>query len=441
MRYNNGNNQNMRRYPPQPRRPKRRAKKTPLSAYGYRVVLFLFFFTALSGIFLIAFFFNLTRIKSPPDILYAVVSNQIKDGKEITLSYDISLPYGTGFANGRHYFPINDLLEEMDFVRFGDRNETSFVRSKSDEYIKLADGSSLAYINGEEYYLSGPAFSDGGDIYAPLELLRNVFLNIDVDFNQDKNKNRNKIIIGVAEIKETCFRIRKTRKPEPIGETPGFGEYPVEFKADLEEYRQYFDPPAGQSSEYTALINHSNPLNPPDYIPPDLIDVADTRSDRSPRQLRYYPAKALEAFLIEARANGHHNITVTSAYRDYASQEQLFGTEVARLRPSHGDGAEAVAAISIMPPGHSEHQSGLALDMHDIATGAAQYFGSTPQGTWLAENAHHFGFILRYPEDKTDITGIIYEPWHFRYVGRFHAARMYEMGLCLEEYREQYITD
>jgi D-alanyl-D-alanine carboxypeptidase len=79
--------------------------------------------------------------------------------------------------------------------------------------------------------------------------------------------------------------------------------------------------------------------------------------------------------------------------------------------------------------------------MHTISTGAAQEFGNTPEGAWLAANAHYFGFILRYPADKTEITGIIYEPWHFRYIGRRHATRMFELGLCLEEYWEQILRE
>jgi len=100
-------------------------------------------------------------------------------------------------------------------------------------------------------------------------------------------------------------------------------------------------------------------------------------------------------------------------------------------------GSEEAAAVSVARPGQSEHQSGLGVDMHNAAA-ANQNFGETPDGIWLAENAHHFGFILRYPADKTDITGIKYEPWHFRYVGRRVAAIIYAGGLCLEEYWEKY---
>ena len=97
--------------------------------------------------------------------------------------------------------------------------------------------------------------------------------------------------------------------------------------------------------------------------------------------------------------------------------------------------AEEKAATIVARPGTSEHQTGLAADMHNMAS-AEQSFGETEAAKWLAANAYKFGFILRYEEDKQDITKIIYEPWHFRYVGRYHATRIYESGMCFEEYLE-----
>ena len=98
--------------------------------------------------------------------------------------------------------------------------------------------------------------------------------------------------------------------------------------------------------------------------------------------------------------------------------------------------AQAIKKVTgTMPPGASEHQSGLCCDMHNLGA-ADQAFAKEKVAVWLAENAHKFGFILRYEADKQDITGIHYEPWHFRYVGRYHATKMYEADLCLEEYME-----
>ena len=86
-------------------------------------------------------------------------------------------------------------------------------------------------------------------------------------------------------------------------------------------------------------------------------------------------------------------------------------------------------------PGESEHQSGLAVDVLDYDHTLSNFAG-TYEAEWLAENCWKFGFILRYPQDKEEITTYVYEPWHLRYVGRYHAKRIYDMGMCLEEYVE-----
>ncbi|MBQ2766381.1 MAG: M15 family metallopeptidase, partial [Clostridia bacterium] len=86
-----------------------------------------------------------------------------------------------------------------------------------------------------------------------------------------------------------------------------------------------------------------------------------------------------------------------------------------------------------MPAGSSEHQTGLCVDMHNLPA-ASKDFANEDAYKWLKENCWKFGFILRYPEDKTEITGISFEPWHYRYVGRYHAQRIYQMNMCLEEY-------
>ena len=137
----------------------------------------------------------------------------------------------------------------------------------------------------------------------------------------------------------------------------------------------------------------------------------------------------LEAFLKEAEANGIDDVSVTSAYRSYEEQANLFRDEITIT------GSESEAAKNVNPPGCSEHQSGLSVDMHNLPA-ASPAFGETDAAKWLADNAHKFGYILRYPKNKTTITGVSYEPWHFRYVGRYHATKMYELGMCLEEYME-----
>jgi D-alanyl-D-alanine carboxypeptidase len=113
----------------------------------------------------------------------------------------------------------------------------------------------------------------------------------------------------------------------------------------------------------------------------------------------------------------------------YQYQNQLFEAEIQIT------GSVEEASKNVNPPGISEHQSGLCIDMHNLPA-ASTAFGGTKEADWLAENAHKFGYILRYPKNKVSVTKINYEPWHFRYVGRYHATKMYELDMCLEEYIE-----
>lgn len=217
--------------------------------------------------------------------------------------------------------------------------------------------------------------------------------------------------------------------PQPPAETT-WENYTFNFKADISMYEEYMNP---KGDEYLTLINSTHKLEP-DYVPDDLVDIIDTRQDgRAVQQIRLYAAKSLEAFLIEARAQGYNDVTVTSGFRNYNYQSQLFNARLLQYSYLGDEKAYAAASKIVAVPGTSEHQSGLCCDMHNLPA-ADVSFGDTPAGKWMAANCHKFGFIIRYPEGKTDITGITYEPWHFRYIGRYHACKIYERGICLEEY-------
>ena len=128
---------------------------------------------------------------------------------------------------------------------------------------------------------------------------------------------------------------------------------------------------------------------------------------------------------------------ICSAYRSYEKQEELYQNKVDRLLAQGyaQTDAEEEAGKVVARPGTSEHQLGLAVDIVDLDN---QNLDETQEDTavqqWLMAHSWEYGFILRYPGGKSEITGIIYEPWHYRYVGRDAAAEIYAQGVCLEEY-------
>ena len=131
---------------------------------------------------------------------------------------------------------------------------------------------------------------------------------------------------------------------------------------------------------------------------------------------------ALNKMFAAAKEDGL-NLFVKSGFRSYETQKWLYENYVSRDGKAEADRYSA-------RPGHSEHQTGLGVDINK----ADSSFEGTPEAIWLANNCHQFGFIIRYPEGKEHITGYIYEPWHVRYLGAPTATAVYESGLCLEEY-------
>lgn len=180
-----------------------------------------------------------------------------------------------------------------------------------------------------------------------------------------------------------------------------------------------------------VIVNkkYSLPLN---YQPNLVIPDVPLRLDESKEQMQV--SSAIESSLVEmfksASADGV-NLVLGSGYRSSALQEQFYDSYVAR------DGKEAADTYSARP-GHSEHQTGLAVDITspDGSCHLQLCFSETEQGLWLASNAHRFGFIIRYPDGKQSITGYQYEPWHIRFVSGELSSQINSSRQTLEEFFE-----
>ena len=151
-------------------------------------------------------------------------------------------------------------------------------------------------------------------------------------------------------------------------------------------------------------------------------------------------AADLEDMLRACRAAGHSPLIVSS-YRDWSRQEEMYEEKVSELM-SQGlarETAETDAKNHAAAPGYSEHQLGLAVDIVDEEyTELDEKQADTATQQWLMENCWQYGFILRYPEGKSGITGVAYEPWHYRYVGRSAAEQIVELNITLEEYVDMF---
>lgn len=177
------------------------------------------------------------------------------------------------------------------------------------------------------------------------------------------------------------------------------------------------------------LVNKKNTVGA-DYIPKDLIKPNITflsSCTKEEMQLQSKAAHALEELFEGAKEDGII-LLGSSGYRSYQSQVSVY-------QKYYNENGKEYAEQYVAKPGTSEHQTGLAIDV----TNQSRCFDKTSEeAQWIAKNAYKYGFILRYPEEKTDITGYNYEPWHIRYVGKKVAAEIYNNSEILEEYLQNH---
>lgn len=198
-----------------------------------------------------------------------------------------------------------------------------------------------------------------------------------------------------------------------------------------EEKQEEKEPEAKQETWNLVLVNGTHPLDT--AYAPELVEVEEGRL------VDKRIAEDLAQMLADARAEGLSPY-ICSAYRDYQYQRKVFNeTMVTWINQGYTPlDAYDETAKSVAIPGTSEHATGLALDITSATFGELdERQAETDEAKWLAKNCWKYGFILRYPPDKSDITGIIYEPWHYRYVGMEAAKEIMEQGMTLEEYLEK----
>ena len=184
-------------------------------------------------------------------------------------------------------------------------------------------------------------------------------------------------------------------------------------------------------SSFWIVVNKHRALNPIAYVPVDLAvpNVAVRDPGKDTMQLRKAAAEALKTMSDAAKTDGL-SLMLFSGYRSYQYQTGVYNTYVSRIGSTETDKVSA-------RPGYSEHQTGLAADV-EPASGKCTLdvcFADLPEGIWIASNAYKYGFIIRYPKDKTPVTGYSYEPWHLRFVGTDLSNEMHSKSITtLEEF-------
>lgn len=230
--------------------------------------------------------------------------------------------------------------------------------------------------------------------------------------------------------------VQQEEKEEAPVESSSQKEEEQEQSSQETKQQQLAEEFAKEKEEYYLLLaNAENPL-PQDWS-------IQTEEVQNGYEMDKRAAPAMREMIQAAKEDGVE-LMLCSAYRSVKKQQQLFdrSQQAYMAQGMSEEEAYAKTATETAIPGTSEHQTGLAAD---IVTPTYQMldagFADTPAGQWLSEHAAEYGFVLRYPQDKQEVTGIIYESWHYRFVGKTHAKLMKESGLCLEEYLQQELPE
>ena len=311
---------------------------------------------------------------------------------------------------------INALASYLKLEKSSLFSEMSFQAGMTQ--VSFTDGSSVAVVNGYEFLMSADAVIKNGYCMIPISAAKSLI---------------NGLTIEVSDNKTTV-----THDGRSVYMT--ISNPDVTYVTDVSAYLPYIN---SKDSFIYVLANKQNPLGK-DFVPENLTVIPEIYRKDESISLSFVAEQALEAMMKDMFYLGFEDVYVTSAYRTYKYQEWLFNYYIEQEMRSGISREEAIEIVLTYSsePGKSEHQTGLCVDFTTKSIGGVvdDVFATTEVFAWLRENAWKYGFVLRYPEDKVDITGYAYESWHYRFVGFEVASIMHQTGLCYEEYLEAYNT-
>ncbi len=338
--------------------------------------------------------------------------------------------------NGYMLVCFDDIATLCGMTVTGSASSKTYYAEGSEQKIELTEGDRTARINSAEYDMLTAAILRDGKMYVPLDFVRANMYGIELllenstltvkrgEYNASTKKNPiYEEVTFAGGIDTEVGTPDDTSKVAPK----------YDFVADLSDYEQYMCPE--DTDAFLILVNRQNTING-EYVPENLVPISNVRQDGRSESMVETAEKALQALYIEMRAAGYTDVSVTSGYRSYNKQVSLYNTYTQREMSEGGisrEEAEKIVDTYSARPGTSEHQTGLCCDMHNLGS-ASQRFAEEEAYTWLINNCYKFGFVLRFPKGKEDITGYSFEPWHYRFVGRYHASEMHRLDMCLEEY-------
>jgi LAS superfamily LD-carboxypeptidase LdcB len=375
-----------------------------------------------------------------------------------------TVDYDKANINEVLFIDMKKIAEFAGFIVSGSKDRVKFT-SSTDNYLRFENNTELAVINGAKVAMISPAVVNENECLVPFSFVQRTVaqgLKIRLDNTTNTIKITRQLYNDTKEPADILFTSDGFSVIQAITqikkEDIGLDSYNI----DITPYLQYIDPE--NAKDFLILANKQNALGK-NYVPKELVSLQNELnipSKNGTLQLNKNAAYALQAMIKAMEADGvagayianeetikpNDSLLVTSAYRSYDYQENLFNGYVSDLMAEKGvTEEEAIEEVSKTSAhaGESDHQTGLCIDfimesMHGILDNE---FEKAAAFKWLKENAHLYGFILRYPvnpngeyDDPHPITQYSYESWHYRFVGREAAVEMYQSNMTLEEYLE-----
>lgn len=350
--------------------------------------------------------------------------------------------------NGVIYINMNEIAGLCGMTVGGSVGDLRFTVPSGD-WVSFSPDNYTATINGYGIKMSAPARISDTVCHVPLDFIELVMDGIEVTVDENEKK------VTVARVEkndstplepryvDVFFMLKADIPMNALDENKYFAGKPLfSFKTDLSAYEKYMNPEGEAANAFLMLINRTNPVPEQNYDPADAHYTPEEHGVYKEFWLEPNAAKALEAMMLEMKADGFKDVFVTSGFRSYNYQSRIYNgyieEEMAKNPSLSYSDAKAIVDTYSAEPGYSEHQTGLCVDlMTTDMIELTNSFADREIFDWLCANAWKFGFILRYPEDKVDVTGYSYESWHWRFVGRNHALEMLRSGECFEEYLER----
>ena len=397
------------------------------SSFTSSIVIYFGILVAILALVCTMFACSFYSTESRPDIKYIIGNKEYKLSDKKAYS-----------ENGLMMVCFDDIATLCDMTVTGSANAKTYYAANSEQKIEVTRDDRTAIINGSEYDMLASATLIGGKMYVPLEFVQENMRGIDITLDK-----------GTLTVKRGEYNASTKNNPlyEDVSFAGGLDTEIItpentskvppkyDFVADLSSYEKYMCPE--DPDAYLVLVNRESTIDG-NYIPENLVPITNVRQDGRSETMVETAEKALQALYIEMRVAGYTDVSVTSGYRSYKKQDSLYNTYLQREMSNGGlsrEEAQKIVDTYSARPGTSEHQTGLCADMHNLGS-ASQAFAKKEAYTWLINNCYKFGFVLRFPEGKEDITGYSFEPWHYRFVGRYHASEMHRLDMCLEEYIE-----